>query len=107
MDLAPFSSPFDVYRVLRILNPSPYMFYLKMGEEVITGASPELLVRVAPAERWRRDPLREPAPVEGRPRRMRDWRPSFCRMKRSEPTVMLIDLGANDLDASAVTERCA
>ena len=38
--------PFDLYRALRILNPSPYMFYLRMGNEILTGSSPEVMVRV-------------------------------------------------------------
>ena len=38
--------PFDLYRALRILNPSPYMFYLRMGDEILTGSSPEVMVRV-------------------------------------------------------------
>ena len=40
------SDPFDVYRVLRVVNPSPYMYYLKFGDFTIAGASPEMLVRV-------------------------------------------------------------
>lgn len=40
------TDPFDVYRVLRTLNPSPYMYFLQMGEETIVGASPEVLVKV-------------------------------------------------------------
>ena len=39
-------SPLQVYRVLRTMNPSPYMYVLKMDDEVIVGTSPELLVRV-------------------------------------------------------------
>jgi anthranilate synthase component 1 len=39
-------SPFQVYRSLRSLNPSPYLFYLRMGDAALVGASPELLVRV-------------------------------------------------------------
>ncbi|GKS11814.1 anthranilate synthase component I [Paenibacillus chitinolyticus] len=39
-------SPLQVYRVLRTLNPSPYMYYLKMDDEIIVGTSPEMLVRV-------------------------------------------------------------
>lgn len=39
-------SPLQVYRILRTMNPSPYMYCLKMGEDVIVGSSPELLVRV-------------------------------------------------------------
>ena len=38
--------PFDLYRALRILNPSPYMFFLRMGEDILTGSSPEVMVRV-------------------------------------------------------------
>ena len=39
-------SPLHVYRVLRTMNPSPYMYVLKLCDEMIVGASPELLVRV-------------------------------------------------------------
>ncbi len=39
-------TPFQVYRSLRSLNPSPYLFCLKLGESALVGASPELLVRV-------------------------------------------------------------
>ncbi len=38
--------PFDVYRALRTINPSPYMFYLDLGEAQLVGTSPEMLVRV-------------------------------------------------------------
>ena len=38
--------PFDVYRLLRVTNPSPYMFHLEFPEAVVTGASPECLVRL-------------------------------------------------------------
>ena len=40
------ASPLSIYRALRTLNPSPYMYYLSMGDFHIVGASPELLVRV-------------------------------------------------------------
>ncbi|MGE7055383.1 anthranilate synthase component I family protein, partial [Paenibacillus glucanolyticus] len=39
-------SPLHVYRVLRTLNPSPYMYYLKMDDDIIVGTSPEALVKV-------------------------------------------------------------
>lgn len=39
--------PLDLYRALRMINPSPYMFYLHMGDHVAVGASPEDLVRVS------------------------------------------------------------
>ena len=40
------TAPFEVYRALRIVNPSPYMYFLKMPERRIVGSSPEMLVRV-------------------------------------------------------------
>src|SRR5262249_38158179 len=42
--------PFDAYRALRSINPSPYMFYLALGDFAVAGASPELLVRVEHGE---------------------------------------------------------
>src|SRR5689334_1385951 len=45
-DTSTAASPFDVYRALRHINPSPYMFFLRMGKDAIIGASPEMLVRV-------------------------------------------------------------
>lgn len=93
----PSPPPFDVYRVLRILNPSPYMFYLKMGEEVITGASPELLVRVT-------DKKVETRPIAGtrpRGRTAEEDERLAAELLRDEKEraehVMLIDLGRNDL----------
>lgn len=40
------ASPFDIYRALRVINPSPYMYYLDIGEAKIVGSSPEILVRL-------------------------------------------------------------
>lgn len=40
------TSPFDIYRALRIINPSPYMYYLDIGNSQIVGSSPEILVRL-------------------------------------------------------------
>jgi anthranilate synthase component 1 len=39
------SDPFNIYRALRTINPSPYMFFLRFGESIVVGASPEVLVR--------------------------------------------------------------
>src|SRR5262249_32462258 len=38
--------PFDIYRTLRVVNPSPFLFYLKMGPVCLVGSSPEIMVRV-------------------------------------------------------------
>ncbi|NQT89140.1 chorismate-binding protein, partial [bacterium] len=40
------ADPFDVYRTLRVVNPSPYMFYLRLGETTLVGASPEVMVKL-------------------------------------------------------------
>lgn len=40
------ADPFSIYRVLRVINPSPYMFYLKMGDIQFVGSSPEVMVKV-------------------------------------------------------------
>ena len=58
------ADPFDVYRALRVTNPSPYMFHLDFPEAIVTGASPEALVRfdrgeieLRPLAGTRRQPL--------------------------------------------------
>src|SRR5690606_20226509 len=38
--------PFDIYRCLRTFNPSPYMFFLRTGERIVLGASPEVMARL-------------------------------------------------------------
>src|SRR5205085_5523936 len=41
------ANPFDIYRTLRVVNPSPFMFYLQVGPELaLVGSSPEIMVRV-------------------------------------------------------------
>ena len=40
------ANPLDIYRSLRSINPSPYMFYIKIDKSYIVGASPEVLVRL-------------------------------------------------------------
>ncbi len=89
--------PFDIYRVLRTLNPSPYMFFLRCGDTVVTGASPEVMVR----KEGNRVELR---PIAGtRPRgktQEEDSRLSDELLKDPKELaehVMLVDLGRNDL----------
>jgi anthranilate synthase component 1 len=89
--------PFDVYRALRVTNPSPYMFHLEFPEAVVTGASPECLVRAEAGE------------VEVRPlagTRKRGATPEedvaladelAADPKERAEHVMLIDLGRNDV----------
>ncbi|MEV2610340.1 anthranilate synthase component I [Paenibacillus larvae] len=91
------ASPLQVYRVLRTVNPSPYMYYLKLGDEVIVGSSPELLVRVE-------DGKVETKPIAGtRPRGQTSAkdisleRELLADEKELAEHVMLVDLGRNDI----------
>jgi anthranilate synthase component 1 len=89
--------PVQIYRALRATNPSPYMFFLKMGDESVVGASPEMLVRC----RGQRLDYR---PIAGTRRRgateTEDWLLGE-EMRADEKEVaehmMLVDLGRNDL----------
>lgn len=89
--------PFDVFRHLRILNPSPYMFFLKMKGHHILGASPEMMVNV-------HDRLITHRPIAGT--RKKTWDPVKDAMMRHEleqsekeraEHVMLVDLSRNDI----------
>ncbi|HXG94483.1 MAG TPA: anthranilate synthase component I [Blastocatellia bacterium] len=89
--------PFEVYRALRVVNPSPYMFYLKIGDRSVIGASPEMLVRAT----GRRLEYR---PIAGtRPRGATETEDLLLgeemRVDEKEVAehVMLVDLGRNDL----------
>jgi anthranilate synthase component 1 len=89
--------PFDVYRALRVTNPSPYMFHLEFPEAVVTGASPEVLVRVDRGEI-------ELRPIAGTKPRGPTPAADAAREAelRGDPKeraehVMLIDLGRNDV----------
>jgi anthranilate synthase component I len=89
--------PFQIYRALRVVNPSPYMFYLGMGDATLIGASPEMLVRCT----GRRADYR---PIAGtRPRGKTDVEDSLlgeemrADEKETAEHVMLVDLGRNDL----------
>jgi len=96
-DIGVTAPPFDVYRALRHINPSPYMFFIRMGREAIIGASPEMLVRVEGRHV-------ETHPIAGTRRRGatadEDQRLAD-ELRRNEKEkaehVMLVDLGRNDV----------
>jgi len=96
-DVGVTAPPFDVYRALRHINPSPYMFFIRMGREAIIGASPEMLVRVEGRHV-------ETHPIAGTRRRGatpdEDQRLAD-ELRRNEKEkaehVMLVDLGRNDV----------
>lgn len=91
------ADPFTVYRALRHVNPSPYMYFLRMGKVSIVGSSPEMLVRVEGG-------MAQTHPIAGtRPRGKSDEEDTRLaeELKRNEKErsehVMLVDLGRNDL----------
>ncbi len=91
------TDPFNIYRALRALNPSPYMYCLKFGGIQIIGSSPELLVRCE-------DGIVETRPIAGtRPRgkdEAEDERLAadlLADEKEKAEHIMLVDLGRNDL----------
>ncbi len=91
------ADPFDVYRALRSINPSPYMFYLRLGELTMVGASPEILVRCE-------DSQVEVRPIAGTRKRgeteERDLeleRELLADPKERAEHIMLVDLGRNDI----------
>ncbi len=90
-------SPFDVYRALRSINPSPYMFYLDFGDFTLLGASPEVMVRVEEGRALLR-------PIAGtRPRGKSEEEDArlekelLADEKERAEHLMLIDLARNDL----------
>jgi anthranilate synthase component I len=91
------AEPFDVYRVLRVSNPSPYMFYLKSDGYRIAGASPEMLVRCV-------DGVVETCPIAGTRRRGATPEEDaaleaelLADEKELSEHRMLVDLGRNDI----------
>jgi len=89
--------PFNLYRSLRTINPSPYMFYVRLGEMTLVGASPETMVRVEGREITLR-------PIAGtRPRGLNEAedlaleRELLADPKEIAEHVMLVDLGRNDI----------
>ncbi len=92
------SHPFQVYRALRFVNPSPYMFFLKLGnDETLLGASPEMLVRST----GRQLEYRPIAGTYGRGATEAEDRELAEKLLADEKEraehVMLVDLGRNDL----------
>jgi anthranilate synthase component 1 len=91
------AEPLTVYRALRHVNPSPYMYFIRMGKLAIVGSSPEMLVRVEGHHV-------ETHPIAGtRPRGRNEEEDQRLadELKRNEKEraehVMLVDLGRNDL----------
>ncbi|HKV25111.1 MAG TPA: anthranilate synthase component I [Candidatus Acidoferrum sp.] len=91
------ADPFQVYRELRALNPSPYLFFLHMNDIAVVGSSPEMLVKVQGRDvfyrpiagtRWRGKDEAEDQRLE---------REMLASEKERAEHIMLVDLGRNDL----------
>jgi len=97
LDFTPGVAPFDLYRALRQVNPSPYLYFLRSGDTHILGSSPEMLVRVTGRKL-------EYRPIAGTHPRGADEAEDLrleqqlrSDEKERAEHVMLVDLGRNDL----------
>ena len=93
--------PFDIYRALRLVNPSPYMFYFKAEGEILIGSSPETLVKLV-------NGVSEIRPIAGTRPRGRDAAEDrameeslLADEKERAEHLMLVDLGRNDIGRTA------
>ena len=96
-ELQTAADPFDIYRALRVINPSPYMFYLQAEGAILVGSSPEILCHVADGHLTSR-------PLAGTRRRGRTQAEDAALeqelrsdAKEVAEHVMLVDLGRNDV----------
>jgi len=91
------ADPFEIYRALRVVNPSPYLYFLRLDDVAVVGSSPEMLVKIQGRDAYYR-------PIAGTVRRGRDAeedRELAARLqadpKERAEHIMLVDLGRNDL----------
>jgi anthranilate synthase component 1 len=91
------ADPFEIYRALRVINPSPYLYFLKLDDVAIVGSSPEMLVKVQGRDAYY-------SPIAGTLPRGRDEREDVANERKllADPKeraehIMLVDLGRNDL----------
>jgi anthranilate synthase component 1 len=91
------AAPFDVYRALRAINPSPYMYYMRFPESTVVGASPELLFRVE-GDRLTVRPIAGTRPRGATAAEDAELEAGLrADPKELAEHVMLIDLGRNDV----------
>ena len=91
------ADPFEIYRALRVVNPSPYLYFLRLDDVSVVGSSPEMLVKVQGREVFYR-------PIAGTVPRGRDEKEDreleaklLADPKERAEHIMLVDLGRNDL----------
>ncbi|HEV2299559.1 MAG TPA: anthranilate synthase component I [Candidatus Acidoferrales bacterium] len=91
------ADPFEIYRGLRVVNPSPYLYFLRLRDVAVVGSSPEMLVKIQGRDAYYR-------PIAGTQPRGRDEKEDKALEKKllADPKeraehIMLVDLGRNDL----------
>ncbi len=95
--------PLQLYRALRLLNPSPYMYFLKIGSQTLVGSSPEIMVRLT-GSRMELRPIAGTRPRGGNEQQDRQLADDLLGDEKEKAEhVMLVDLGRNDLGRVAET----
>jgi anthranilate synthase component 1 len=96
---------FQIYRQLRVLNPSPYLFFMRCGDHVVLGSSPEIHVRLTDGQIELR-PLAGTAPRGATPEQDKEIEKRLLSdPKELAEHVMLVDLGRNDVGAWPRSDR--
>jgi anthranilate synthase component 1 len=97
LDFVPGVRPFDIYRALRRVNPSPYLYYLRSDDTHVLGSSPEMLVRVTGTKlEYRPIAGTHPRGADAAEDHRLEQQMLHDEKERAEH-VMLVDLGRNDL----------
>jgi anthranilate synthase component 1 len=90
--------PFEAYRALRLINPSPYMYYCKLGDVTVVGSSPEALVKVNASGEAQLRPIAGTRPRADDPAvDVQNEKDLLADVKENAEHVMLVDLARNDL----------
>jgi anthranilate synthase component 1 len=90
--------PFEAYRALRLINPSPYMYYCKLGDVTVVGSSPEALVKVNAGGEAQLRPIAGTRPRADDPAvDSQHEKDLLADVKENAEHVMLVDLARNDL----------
>ncbi len=97
------TNPLEIYRALRVINPSPYMFYLRIAGTELIGASPEILVRCEDGKIVVR-PIAGTRPRGKTPEEDQQFEADLLAdQKELAEHIMLVDLGRNDVGRVATT----
>jgi len=97
MELEPGVPSFEIYRALRMINPSPYLYFLQTRRFQVLGSSPEMLVRVT-GRKLEYRPIAGTRPRSADPEEDRRWEQELRQDEKERAEhVMLVDLGRNDL----------